>query len=130
MSLTIDVIQDQPHCVFEVSGMYDLGEAVDRFEVVLAACKASGGRKVLIDYRKVVGDVAAVEKIIYTFGVAEQYEKYRRSGGRPLRVAYLAPAEQRGDYEPFRDVARVLRLPFILCVDRNEALSWLEKDDG
>jgi hypothetical protein len=86
MSLMIDVTQDHPHWVFQVSGTYDLDEAVDRFGLVLAACKASGRQKVLIDYRNVVGAVAAVGKIIYTIRVAEQYEKYREFGGTPLRA--------------------------------------------
>ena len=63
MSLEVEIIKHKEYVEAIVSGEYVLQEAVDKFSIVLSSCKISGLLKVLIDSRKLQGDIHAVQKI-------------------------------------------------------------------
>jgi hypothetical protein len=127
MTLDVNITQKADHLQVDVSGTYDMREAIDRFPLVIAACRLTGLDKALIDFRQLEGETAAIQKVIYAIEVIEYYQKHLDSGGQPLRIAWLAPLVS--SYEPGLDLARQEQLPFTLTSDLDEALSWLGVED-
>jgi hypothetical protein len=129
VTLDIEITQKVDHLQVDVSGTYDMREAIDRFPLVIAACRLTGLDKALIDFRQLEGETAAIQKLIYAIEVTEYYQKHLDSGGQPLRIAYLGQAPLVSTYEPGLDLARQEQLPFTLTTDLDEALSWLGVED-
>jgi hypothetical protein len=125
MAIDVKTIQHNDYLEFVVTGSHDLNEAIDRFSHVLAACRRTGLKKVLIDYRELIYSVGGTEKTLYAFGTEDQYLKYFKSGGHELQIAYLAPKVM--CYEPGAEIGRkVETLQFELFDKLNEALEWLD----
>jgi hypothetical protein len=125
MPLDIQVIQEPTHLRVEVTGTFDLQDAMARFPLVISACRLTGLTKVLIDSRRMQGDIAATEKAIYSLEVREQYLHHLASGGEPLRVAYLGSAPRVSTYEPGQELAERENLPFLTTTELEDAMLWL-----
>ena len=65
MALNGEFVQHTEYLEIIVTGMYDMEEAIDKFPLVLAACRDAKIAKTLIDFRKLGGDVYATEKVMY-----------------------------------------------------------------
>lgn len=100
MPLDIQVFQEPTYLRVEVSGLYDLQDAIARFPLVISACRLTGLNKVLVDFRRLQGDIAATEKAVYSLEVREQYMRHLATGGERLRIAYLGAVPQVSTYEP------------------------------
>ena len=125
MSLDIEIVQEPTHLRVEVTGVYDMNDAIARFPLVISACRLTGRNKVLIDFRRLRGDIAAIEKVIYSESIKEQYAQHLEYGGEPLRVAYLGAAHQVSTYEPGLELAESEGLPFTLTTEMEDAMRWL-----
>lgn len=124
MAIDIKTIQHNDYLEFVATGSHDLNEAIDKFPHILAVCKSTGLKKVLVDYRELIYPVGATEKALYAFGAEDQYLKYLKSGGHELQIAYLAPTVM--SYEAGAEIGKKTKsLQFDLFSDLNEALEWL-----
>lgn len=125
MSLEVEVIQHEEYVEAIVSGEFDLQDAVDKFPIIIITCKISGLSKVLIDYRKVQGDIFALQKIICSFEAIEQIKVYFASKSRNMQFAYLGKTPQVNSYKPGLELAGKAGIKAIVTVDINEAYEWL-----
>lgn len=125
MSLEVQIIQHEDFVEVLVSGEYDLQEAVDKFPLILSTCQITGLRKVLIDFRKLLGKIYAVQKIIYTHQVIDKVKNYFASSGQEIQFAFLGKAPQISTYEPGLKIVEIERMRAIVTDDMNEAFEWL-----
>jgi len=125
MPLEVETIQHKEYVEAIVSGEYDMQEAVNKFPIVLSACQIAGLSKVLIDFRKLHGDIYAVQKIMYTQQVIDQIKDYFASGGKDLQFAYVGKAPQVSTYEPGLEIVEREGIQGIVTDDIDEALKWL-----
>lgn len=108
------------------SGTYDMQEAFDSFAIALRVCRYDRTSKVLIDYSKLDGVLAATEKILYALNAKNLYEKHLSVGGQKLKVAFFSKAPHVTTYRPGLQIAEENGLPFDLFTDIEEAYRWLE----
>ena len=125
MSLKVDIIQHKEYVEANVSGEYDMQEAIDKFSMVLNACKISSRPKVLVDFRELDGNIYAVQKIIYSLKVIDKIYNYFASRGKDLQFAYVGKAPQVSTYEPGLEIAERQAIQAIVTDDINEAFEWL-----
>ena len=125
MSLEVVIIRHKEYLEAIVSGEYNLQEALHKFSRVLLACKIADLSKVLIDFRKLHGDIYAVQKIIYSHKVIGQVKDYFASKGKDLKFAYVGKAPQVSTYKPGLEMAEKEGMQAIVSVDINGALEWL-----
>jgi len=125
MSFKVAIIRHKEYVEAIVSGEYDMQEAVDKFTLVLGACQITGLSKVVIDFRKLHGDIYAVQKIMYTQQVIDKIKNYFASGGKDLQIAYVGKAPQVSTYEPGLEMAEREEIQAIVTDDINEAVEWL-----
>ena len=125
MALDMKVIQHNKYLEIIISGIFDLNDAVDKFPKLLAACRSTGLQNILIDFRAIEGEPKATEKVLYTLGIQNHYQKYISSGGEPLKLAFVGKAPFVSDYEPGEMVAQNENLPFNLYTNIDEAFKWL-----
>jgi len=124
--MEVKIIQHDKYLEVLVWGNYTLEEAVDRFPGVISTCRLSGVPKVLIDYRKLQGDIAAIQKIIYAAEIVDIYNTHLASGGQKLKIAYLGSAPMVSTYEPSLEIAKTLGIPFKLFMNIKDAQEWLQ----
>lgn len=125
MSLEVEIIQHKEYVEAIVSGEYDTQEAVNKFPLVLSACQIAGLSKVLIDFRKLHGDIYAVQKIMFAQQAIVQIRNYFASEGKDLQIAYVGKAPQVSTYEPGLEMAEREGMQAIVIEDINEAFEWL-----
>ena len=119
-----------------VQGTHGSEDGVAKFPLVLAKCRSTGLSRVLVDMRSLGGVPAATEKLLYAYGVLEEYTLYIERGGHPLQIAYVGSAPAVSTYEPGLEVARQGGFRFELFTDMSAALAWLgvsgdaEQDNG
>ena len=113
------------YLLVEVLGTYEAAGAVDLFPLVLSTCRLNAADKVLIDYRRMDGDLTDGGKAVYALAILQQYQGHLADGGKPLRVAYLGQPHQVSPDEPGAVIAKQRDLPFRVTTDLGEALSWL-----
>jgi hypothetical protein len=125
MTIAIETIEHSDYLEFVVTGTYDLHEATEDFRQVLDACRRTGLKKVLVDYREFTDTDSGIEKTLYAFDVVSQYAWYLETGGHELRIAYLAPVVL--SFEPGADIGRnTPSLQFEIFDNPNDAREWLE----
>jgi hypothetical protein len=124
VSLDVTIQQHASYLELQVCGIYNYEEAIRKFTYVFDTCLLTGQSRVFIDITQIQQSNSATEKTMYAVSVEKKYNEYLNGGGHPLRVAYLAAKV--GHYEPGRDIARIVGLPFDLFDDREKALKWLE----
>jgi len=106
-----------------VSGQYHYDSAIENLASLLDKAHGAGVQRALVDYRELEGIDGGVEKVLYSLKAEETYKSYRKAGGLPLRIAYLARSM---DYEPGAEIGRrIPDLEFELFSDRDEAMRWL-----
>ncbi|MHA2061302.1 MAG: hypothetical protein ACW963_03315 [Candidatus Sifarchaeia archaeon] len=125
MSLEVEIIQHKEYVEAIISGEYDMQEAVNKFPPVLSACQIVGLSKVLIDFRKLHGDIYAVQKIMYTQQVLGQVKDYFATRSKDLQFAYVRKAPQVSTNEPGLEMAEREGIQVIVTDDINEAFEWL-----
>ena len=126
MSLEIEIIPHKEYIEVFISGEYDMQEAVDKFLLVLDACKMNGRLKVLIDYRKLQGEIYATQKVFYAEQVISKIKNYFALEGKGLQIAYVGKAPQVSTYEPSLEVAEREEIQAIVTEDINEAWNLAE----
>lgn len=125
MSLEVEIIQHKEYVEAIVSGEYNMQDAVDKFQPILITCKYTGLSKVLIDYRKLQGDIFALQKIFCAFQTIELIKLYFASKSKDMKLAYLGKIPQVSTYKPGLRIAEIEDIQAIVTVDINEALEWL-----
>jgi hypothetical protein len=125
--LEMEVTRKSDYLVFTVTGKYNLHEAIERFPMVLAACRQTGLSRALIDYRDLEVEAWATQDILYAQGVGDYYKQYLSTGGGAIRVAFLAPEPR-----PWQDgeaIAEGYGLDALTTTDYNQALNWLFREE-
>jgi hypothetical protein len=125
MSLEVDIIRHKEYLEVIVSGDYDMEEAIDEFSFVLSACKITGLSKVLIDFRKLHGEIYSIQKIVYSLQIVGQIKDYFASKGKDLQFAYVGKTPQVSKYKPGLEIAEREGIHAITSIDINEAFEWL-----
>ncbi len=92
---------------------------------MLVACRDAKVAKVLIDFRKLGGDVHATEKIVYAWKIEEHYRNHLSTGGQNLQIAYVGQSPLVSTYEPGVEIVESMGLPFALFEDSRKAIEWL-----
>ncbi len=87
MAIEFEIIPNPDNLHVEVSGIFDMQEAIDKFASVIAACKNKNQYRVLIDFRQVEGYIESTEKLIYTMGITDLLKIHNKSG---VKLLYLA----------------------------------------
>ncbi|OVE81714.1 hypothetical protein BVY04_02665 [bacterium M21] len=128
MPIDIEIVVHDDYLEVDVTGEYDEDEASDKFTQVLLACRKQEKNKILFDYRRLEGDTAAIEKVLYAFTVHEHYEHHLEQGGRPLRLAYLGDEHAVNSFVAGLAMSHQKGAPFLMTHDREEAWEWLFKD--
>lgn len=128
MSLDVRIHRHNEFLEVVVTGSYDLYEAIDNFPHVLFASQLQGLSKVLIDFRELSGNPAAIEKAIYAFEVRDRYLEHLAFGGQELSVAYVGSSHMVSSYRPGMEVAKASKLSFNLFTDIHRAYEWLNVD--
>lgn len=128
MALSISMTPHETFLEVVVTGSFDVQDAVDLFSEVLSACCTAGLSRAIIDYRSTGGIQAAMDKILYAFGVQDHYLAYLAAGGPELRVAYLGSPLHVNEWEPGLQVARDSNMQFELFTDLQAAHEWLGVD--
>jgi hypothetical protein len=123
--LEVRIVQQESHLDVLVWGQYSMEEAIDRFPGVILTCRLTGVDKVLIDYTRLKGDMAAIQKVIYAMEIIDLYEKHLSSRGRPLQIAWVGAPDKVSSYEPGAELAERQGYPFRLFRDTAEAMEWL-----
>lgn len=125
MAINIKIIQHDQYLEVLVWGDYTLEEAIERFPAVISTCRLTGLSKVLIDYRELKGDFAAIQKVIFAMETIDLYDKHLSSGGKEIEVAYVGSPLGVSPYEPGMEIAEKRGLPFKLFTNTDDALDWL-----
>lgn len=125
MAIDVRVIPQNDFLKIVVSGAYDMQEAIDKFLYVFTTCRLTGLSKVCIDFSGLNGLPAAIEKMIYAFGIKDHYNKYIAMGGQKLMIAYVGNKPFVSDYEPGLKIVKDANMPFELFTNITEAYKWL-----
>lgn len=124
MTVDIRTIKHTDYLEFIVTGTFDLNKAIDQFFLILATCRSTGFKKILIDFRELVYNAGGTEKSLYAFGTEDQYLKYLSSGGHELQIAYLGKMFK--TYEPGLEIGKKIEsLKVELFDNLNAAIEWL-----
>lgn len=126
MTFSINVVQHADFFEVVVTGTYYLQEAINKFHYVLTPCNITGISKFLVDFRKLSGDRAALEKIIYALEIQNRYFEHLAAGGPKLLVASVGNPSQTCAYEPGLEIARQSDMPFTLFTSIEDAYEWLD----
>jgi hypothetical protein len=87
MALEVETTIHDQYLEAQVSGAYELEEAMDGFPFLLAQCRHAKLTRLLINFKLVVGEGASSQKIIYAYEIEEHYRQHLSFGGEALRVA-------------------------------------------
>jgi hypothetical protein len=126
MAMIIDIVQQPSVLDVVVTGDFHMEEAVDRFRQVVDACRLTGIRKVLIDYRQLWGGAVGTEKTFYSFGIDDRCKRHIRSGGKSLLFAFVGPDAAGPD--PGAQFADFTKFPGRLFGSREGAVAWLNEN--
>jgi len=124
MSISYEITVLPTHILVTGAGSYDLAEVERALEKVFAAASSHQQSKILIDVRKVTGNLSLAQR--YEFGetVAKLYS--RRPAGSFCQIA-LVGNESLLDVEHFGETVAVNRgVPYKATMDMQEALDWLK----
>ena len=121
--LNVGVEQKPDHLVFTVTGTYDINEAIERFPMVLTACRQTGLSRVLIDYRDLDREAWATQDILYAQGVGDFYKQHLSTGGEPIRIAFIGREPKA--WEDGEAIGKEYGLDTLTTTDYNEGLNWL-----
>jgi hypothetical protein len=125
MALSLDIKTRPGYIQFNVTGQFDMLEAIERFPEVIFACRQYDINKVLIDHRSVEGESAMVQEIIYATGIGELYSQHLAIGGAPLKIAYVGNESFIRSWMPGQDVAESYGLEVFPTTNLNQAIEWL-----
>lgn len=123
MAVDVTMIQHSDYLEFDVTGSFNLHDAIIKFSYVLEACRHTGLDKVLIDYSELKREDSATLKGLYAYGIENHYMKHLEAGGHEIKIAYVGQVVM--TWEPGMEVAEKSKLPFKLFKNLNEALEWL-----
>ena len=129
MSAEQVMIQHKEYIEVLASGMFSLEDAIDYMPSVMHACRLEDLSKILIDYRKLQGDIPAIEKIIFAQETVETYKYHLASRGKELKFAFVGKTPQVRSYKPGLEIAKKEGIPVVVTDDINEAFNWLGVKD-
>lgn len=130
MSLDISIEVRQNYIYVGVTGIYEINEAIDRFNEVLSAITIHKVFKILIDYRNLQElPLLMTENYIYSASIANKIQQHIDLMDEHPRIAYVGPerriregyGEKVASEYGFHNVKEF--------TDINEALRWLEVGD-
>ena len=125
MSLEVEIILHENYVEALVKGPHEMHEERDRFPLILSACKLAGLSKVLIDCRKIHGEIYTIQKMLYAKKVIDHMKAYIASGGKKLQIAYVGKKPQLSNHEPALDMAIREGMQVIVTDDINRAYEFL-----
>ena len=125
MSTEQEMIHHKEYLEVIASGVFNLEDAIDYMPSVMHACRLNGLSKVLIDYRKLNGDIPVIEKIIFAQETIETYKYHLASRGKELKFAFAGKVPQVSSYKPGLEIAKKEGIQAIVTDDINEAFKWL-----
>jgi hypothetical protein len=127
MALDVKFEERPDYMLVSVSGEYDMEEAIERFAVVIAACRRLNLTKVLIDFRTLPGERAMVQQVMYAMGVGGLHQQHLSASGTPLRVAYVGDASVVKPSNPGLDVVKGYGMDALVTANLDEAVDWLSR---
>ena len=108
------------------TGEFNLEDAIDYMPSVMHACRRNHLSKVIIDYRKLYGEIPVIEKIVFAQETIETYKYHLASRGKELKFAFAGNAAQvMSSYKPGLEMAQKKGIQAIVTDDIHEALEWL-----
>lgn len=126
MSLKVTPYPQEGYLHAKVTGTYDLQDAIAKFQHMIELVRETGLSCVLVDFREMAGGPNPNQSFLYAIDVRAQYKRHLESGERPLKIAYLSPANTMRNHDSGLLVAYDFNLPFEMFSDFNDALTWLE----
>ena len=129
MSMNWDVTSEKDFLHARVTGDFSLTEANDMLVDVFQALIQHGHQKVLIDCRRLKGEMTTLERFVHaTFAVQEMNESAAAGVSRATRFAYVGE-EPLIDRARFGETVALNRgLNVMVAVSMEKALQWLEID--
>ena len=121
--LKVDVQQHTDYIEFIVTGTYDLRSAIEKFPLVIMACRQTGLSKALIDYRTLAGDILITEELLYAYRAGGIYKEHLSSGGQPLKIAFVS--KEILTYKGGEAVGQTYGAEVLVTGDYQEAVDWL-----
>ena len=125
-SINVRVEQEATHLEFIVTGTYDLSKAVEKFPLVIMACRQTGLSKALVDYRPLAGEILVTEELLYAYRAGGFYNQHLSSGGQPLKIAFVG--KERLPYKGGEAVGKTYGAEILATSDYQEAVDWLCHD--
>ena len=129
MSAEQVMIQHKEYIEVLASGVFNLEDAIDYMPSVMHACRLKDLSRILIDYRKLEGNIPAIEKIIFAQETIETYKYHLASRGKELKFAFAGNAPQVSSHKPGLEIAKREGIHAIVTDDINEAFNWLGVKD-
>lgn len=126
MDVTLD---PQPsHLRVVVKGDLDLNMAFSGFDFLLMLCEKDGHERILVDLLEIGFEASATIDVLYSTEIADRYNAYIKSGGHPVRIAYLGPSGYFKSWQPGLDIHKEQNVPVNTFTDAEEAAAWLGID--
>lgn len=125
--LKVNVKQKDAYIEFTVTGTYDLQRAIEKFPLVIMACRQTGISKAWVDYRGLAGEIMLTQSLLYAHRAGEFHQEHLSSGGRPLRIAFVG--NERMPENISEAIGKTYGLEGIVTSDYQEAVDWLCVDD-
>jgi hypothetical protein len=125
MSLKVEYVDRDSHLEGRITGEFTMRSAVSLFSDLLAYCRVSGASRVIIDYRRITGNLPATAKALYAFKIIDLYRRFLNSGGHQICFAYLGAPPFVSTFEPGNRLAEQHGIVAAVFSDEQEALRWI-----
>lgn len=123
MSITYEITPLPTHIYVRGEGCFEFVDAVQMFSDALSAAGAHRQLRILIDVRKVTGNLTKMQRFEFGKAVAQLYA--RNPDGGPALIA-LFGNEPLLDPDRFGEAVAANRgVPVKATTDMNEAMNWL-----
>ena len=122
--LKVSINQHATYIEFVVTGTYDLNNAIEKFPLVITACRQTGLSKALVDYRLLAGEKMVTEDLLYAHRAGEFHQQHLSSGGQPLKIAFVG--NESLTKEITEAIGKTYGLVGIVTSDYQEAIDWFD----
>lgn len=113
---------------FIASGIHDVYNAAERFNLILTSCELADLNNVLIDFRDLAAGNRAISEIGYFKAMGHVYRQHLGVGGRAVRIAVVGQEEMVASWQKVAPAINEFELDTLLTSDYAEAKSWLTNE--